>query len=252
MNVFTYWEGPKTAYIDLCHQTLRRHNGDDGFTVYSPDLVRQRATQHLRSTYLDDPYFSSLMPAHRADIIRVELLAAYGGCWIDSDFISMNSFSPLIRSARNRDALYYYSEKYGPTNGVLVSPSGHSMIVEWGQKNLSVFRNLKRMGIIPSPDDRWTSWGKDQLNVVIANSVDPHADLGWDRVQPISYEDLGRFFDTDDIDEKAWTGCYGYMLYNTMFPAWFKQLTHDEILSGPWLISELFRRALGTDHGHVR
>lgn len=238
--MIAYWEGKKPDYIGLCHETLLRHN--PGMVVHTPESIRELG---FMNDYLDDPFYNLLCPAHRADIIRIKFLEKYGGFWIDSDFIACNSFDTLIRSSNLRNALYYYRDSWVATNGILIAPKYHSMIFEWSRKIDCVFANLKRYG---SPNIPWTSFGADQLKVVIDNAIDNHNDLGWDRVQLVSYHDVNRFFDIESVRDKSWPGCYGYMLFNsTGIPKWFKELSETEILEGKWMISHLFRVALGLD-----
>ena len=243
-RVFTYWEGPKPDYIDLCHQTIRKANGNC-FTVLTPESVGEYID--IPYYYYDDhyDYWNSLMPAHRADLIRVEVLSQFGGVWIDSDFIALNSFKPLIEASERNHALYYYHDGDRYTNGFLCAPFNHSMMIEWARNNFAVFLNLKTMGIVPSPNNRWTSFGADQLDAVREHAVDDHRDVSHRRIGPIRYRDMDRFFETENLTGTVWGAAYGYMLFNTGFPEWFKKLDRDQILEGPWMISRLFRFALG-------
>jgi mannosyltransferase OCH1-like enzyme len=190
------------------------------------------------------------MPAHRADIIRIKLLEKYGGVWIDSDFIAMNSFDTLIEVSQRRHTLFYYRDSWQATNGILITPPQHSMIIEWSRKIDCVYSNLKRLQRIPTPNDGWCSFGADQLKVCIENAIDNHQNLGWDRVQLIPYDQLHRYFIKNpphDLRDHAWPGCYGYMLFNTGFPDWFKKESAETILKESWLISLLFRLGLGLE-----
>ena len=256
VNTFTYWEGPKPDYIQLCHETQKRHN-ENNYGLFHSSCYTCLTPENLREfdclkPYLDDEFYNSLHPAHRADIVRVKLLETYGGVWIDSDFISMNSFDTLINSSSRHHKLYYYRDSWQATNGILIAPPRHSIVVEWSRKIDCVFANLKRMKKVGNPYDGWCSFGADQLKVVLNVAIDSHQDLGWDRVQLIPYGDMHRYFQTEDqikdsLRSQVWPGCYGYMLFNTGFPEWFKNLSREEILNGPWVISLLFRLALGLE-----
>lgn len=239
---FTYWEGQCPAYITLCHETLARHNPD--FVVLSKNDVDQA---DFMQDLVNDEFYWRLMPAHRADLIRIRYLEQFGGFWIDSDFIALNSFDVIAEASQRHHAMYYYRDDWQPTNGILFAPPKHSAIVEWSWKNTAVFANLKRMDALPTPHDRWCSFGADQLKVVLATAIDKCQDLTRERVQPIAYHSMERYWSTDDLRGNAWPACYGYMLFNTGFPQWFKGLSREEILSGPWLISYLFRLGLGLE-----
>lgn len=236
--LFTYWEGIKTPYINLCHKALKQHNPE--FVVLTPESIR---SEGLLPDLIDDPFYSSLMPAHRADLIRIRYLER-GGMWIDSDFIPMHSFDNIISASNRQHKLFYYSDDFQPTNGILSAPPAHSAVLEWSWKNTIVFANLKRMNKVPTTSDGWCSFGANQLAVVLRNSIDPCQDLTRERVQPIAYNDMHKYFDYNDVKSAAWPAAYGYMLFNTGFPLWFKGKTEEEILTGTTLISYLFRLSL--------
>lgn len=237
--LFTYWEGPKPDYISLCHQTLKRHNPD--FTILTPADVREELKD-----LVDDPYYKALMPAHRADLIRIRYLR-HGGMWIDSDFIALHPFDNIRRSAEYYRRMYFYSDDFQPTNGILAAPKNHSAVLEWSWKNDAVYANLKRMNVLPTTSSRWCSFGADQLAVVLRNPLDPCQDLTRERVQPIPYDRMDLYFNNSDVKGVAWPAAYGYMLFNTGFPSWFKAKTEKEIISDNTLISYLFRLALGIE-----
>ena len=239
---FTYWEGTCPSYIQLCHETLKHHNPD--FIVLSKEDVQECG---FMQDLVNDEFYWKLMPAHRADLIRIRYLENYGGFWIDSDFIALNSFDLLEESSSRHHALYYYRDDWQATNGILIAPRRHSAIVEWSRNNTAVFANLKRMNAVPTPHDRWCSFGADQLKVVLVNAVDKCQDITRERIQPIPYHSMERYWSTQDVRGNAWPACYGYMLFNTGFPAWFKAVSREEIINGPWLISYLFRLGLGLE-----
>lgn len=237
MWIFTFWEGPKPAYISLCHKSLLRQNaGRARIYDYStlPDYLQE---------FTKDPFFHTLCLPHQADIIRVMLLEREGGMWVDSDFIHLNPMWPLVQTAERQHKLLYYAEKHGPTNGVLAAPPSHLIVSEWAKKIRAVYSNFKRRGRIPTSGE-WTSFGQDQMKVLLPIALEPHQDLGWDRVQLIDYYSKDRFFRAENVKENAWPAAYGYMLFNSSgIPDWFRGLTEQQILNGPWLISYLFRLA---------
>jgi hypothetical protein len=239
-NVWTFWEGSRPAYIELCHDTLRKHVAEKDLHILDYEGVRK----WLPELDIDDPYWRSMMYAHQADIIRVKLLEKYGGTWIDADYICLNPFTPLLQTA-GRGYLLYYKDGHRPTNGILIARRDHPIISEWSRKLDCVYRNHRRLGIHCDPFHRWTAYGGDQMEAVLRNALEPHADIDWDRVQLIPYKQLSRFFEADGcLEDKIWPGAYGYMLFNTGFPDWFKGLSRDQVLTGPWVISLIFQYAL--------
>lgn len=241
MSGFTYWEGPKPAFIEMCHELMEMHN--IMFKVYTENDIRNGAVPGIED-YVNEPLFWKLHPAHRADIIRVKALHNNdGGYWVDSDFICLNNLNPLYDISFNTGKFLYYADSWGPTNGILFAPPGHSLITEWSRKIDAVFAGFVRRGEIPH-SSQWTIFGADQMRVLLPIALEPVQDLGWDRVQLISYQKRESMFETDNVKDKAWMAAYGYMLFNTTgIPDWFRTLNKQDILNGPWLISEIFRIA---------
>ena len=240
--VWTYWDGPVPAYIELCWETMRRHERD-------VRLVSAGTLESLTG-FKPDNYFMEMKPAHRADIARVLLLRGYGGCWLDSDFIMLNNFEPLFRLADDGAFLCYHEHADHPTNGLIVAAKGNMVVEEWHRKVQAVYQNHRLMQT-PPQNLPWTSFGADQLKVIWRNRVTPWVDLGFERVQLVPFEQKARFFTRYPTRKQArlqvWTASYGYMLFNNMFPAHFKSMSRQEILEGDMMISSLFRVALGME-----
>lgn len=47
-------------------------------------------------------YFSKLCPAHQADFVRVNVICDFGGIWLDSDTIVMESLDSLFDFIENK------------------------------------------------------------------------------------------------------------------------------------------------------
>jgi len=250
MNGFAYWEGTKPAFIEMCHDLLLNRN--NGFRIYTEKDIREGVVGGMRD-YVNEPLFWKLHPAHRADIIRIKALANNGGgFWVDSDFISLHSLMSLYNVALVQNKFLYYADSWGPTNGILFAPPGHSLILEWSRKIDAVFAGFVRRGEVPH-SSQWTIFGADQMKVLLPIALEPVQDLGWDRVQLISYQKRDSMFETDNVKDRVWMAAYGYMLFNcTGIPDWFRTLNKEDILNGPWLISEIFRIAYRTTQSFVR
>jgi hypothetical protein len=90
MNVWTYWEGDKPPFIDVCLRSMQRVCHDVNFHIVTPDTINDYLLNTLNPRYLQLP-----QPALRADAIRAALLATYGGWWWDADTIALQSPTSL-------------------------------------------------------------------------------------------------------------------------------------------------------------
>ena len=77
-NIFLYWECKqgckKPEYLDLCLETIKKHNPDISIYVLDEISVRELLPD-LRNDY----EFNDLCIAHKTDYIRSRLLYKYGG-----------------------------------------------------------------------------------------------------------------------------------------------------------------------------
>ena len=84
MNVWTYWEGDRPVFIDVCLSTASRAcAGKVDFHLVTPDNLKI----YLPDGVLDPRYAQLPQPALRADAIRAALLATHGGWWWDADTV---------------------------------------------------------------------------------------------------------------------------------------------------------------------
>jgi hypothetical protein len=86
-KIWTYWEGPRPPYIDLCLESFEKMK-DCGYevTLVTPNNV----AQHLFGTGITERYKRVAHVEQRSDIVRVGLLHKYGGMWFDADTVMLN------------------------------------------------------------------------------------------------------------------------------------------------------------------
>lgn len=84
MTIWSYWEGPRPPFIDLCWRTVQRHNQDA--RLVGPDDVSAMGGRSILESSVGLPH------AIRADLVRAWLLYTHGGIWLDSDVICLAPF----------------------------------------------------------------------------------------------------------------------------------------------------------------
>lgn len=242
IQLFSYWEGKKPAYIEMCEESITKNN--PGFMVLGLEDLPRVMPEY--ASVWGSPFFNAMVPAHRADVVRALYLRPGGAAWIDLDFVCFHSLDPLMGVAEREGKFLYYNDSWGPTNGFLIAPAGHLMAREYADKVLTVYKNMEATQVptkIP-----WTGMGADQLKACLAEALAPHADLKSSRVQLIAWEHRHKFFEQAppaELKLRVWPQAYGYMLYNNSFTPAFKGRTRAEILAEPTVIGEIFRTALG-------
>jgi hypothetical protein len=110
--VWQYWETSDEypngiPYIDLCHQSVDNNtNNGIGYKVI-------RLNEKTVFDYIDiNPFLLNIKGspnqlAQKADYIRAKLLCKYGGIWIDSDSIVLNSMDPIFDKLENLEFYGY-------------------------------------------------------------------------------------------------------------------------------------------------
>lgn len=215
--VFTYWEGPRIPYIELCYETMKK---------YCPNLVRLDETNAHRYVDLPDEYYKIEAINHRVDYLKAKLLHKYGGFWLDADTIVLK---PLpFELLKEKD--------YIGCPGLFGAQKGSKTLEKW----------IKHMDVVIKKKQKFL-WAELILPVVYENNV--HNEVrGIDRkcIAPFLGERvLWIFFTTaTELEKYDLSPTFAVALYNKVFPGWFKKMTEKEILESDYVISELFRKAL--------
>jgi len=146
-NVFTYWEGPKTDLIIDLEKRLRQVCSDNGYHLFELD-------EKSIHSYLDLPdYFNNATHViDISDLVRIELLAKYGGIWIDKDVIAFKGFDHLFEKIENnRDFIVGVPMKnrMGINNAILGASKNSAFYRKWSQHNHEV---------VQRPKEKWANW----------------------------------------------------------------------------------------------
>lgn len=142
INVFTYWEGPKHIYIEMCFKTMKKNLkqckihflNDKNINEYLPEL----------------PKTIKRLPIYQqSDIIRVYLLHKYGGVWIDADTVILKDCRLLFDTDKYDFIGFgnsYLKSQNGypkPSNGVMCSRKNGVLISRVKNKLDKMIYNLR-------------------------------------------------------------------------------------------------------------
>ncbi len=152
LNVWTYWAGPRPAWIDICLESIRR--------------CCKRCTFHLLVPEdLDDCTICSrwreLPPGVGTDCLRAALLYRYGGLWLDADTICIKD--PTILLQQHDPAQFLYSRWPAKPDrviaGYVYSPQGHPIAKMWLDKVNSTLEQAENIG--------WGDLGEKALTPIV-------------------------------------------------------------------------------------
>ena len=91
-NLYLYWVGEEYTLITILRNLIYLHSTNGvGYKIH---LINEKNI----GDYVEDipSYFSSLCPAHQADFVIVNVICKYGGIWMDSDTLVLNSLDSVF------------------------------------------------------------------------------------------------------------------------------------------------------------
>lgn len=126
--VWAYWKGPKTALMELCIESLLRHN--PSCKLFSEQEFVDSMT--VSREHVDR--FRTLTPNQQSDFVRSYQLRHHGGYWMDADCIHFRPlavFDPVLK----KHPVFAYREKAANPNSnlcsALIGANKGSRIIEW-------------------------------------------------------------------------------------------------------------------------
>ncbi len=132
-NLFLYWIGKEYKLISILRNLIYLHSTNGiGYNVI---LI----TPKNINKYLDNipEYFYNLLPAHQADYVRVNIIYKYGGIWLDSDTLVLDSLDSLFDIIDKKDGFLIKENNVRLSNGIFGSKKGTQMMKKW-KDNLKI------------------------------------------------------------------------------------------------------------------
>jgi hypothetical protein len=125
-NVFIYWVGNEYKLIKILRKLMYYHsNNDNNYKIHL--LNDKNITDYLKNI---PEVFHKLQPAHQADYVRVNVIYKYGGIWLDSDTIVMDSLGDLF-DILNKGNGFFIKEGNDICNGVFGSNRETELMHLW-------------------------------------------------------------------------------------------------------------------------
>lgn len=109
--------------------------------------------------YVNDipEYFYNLCYAHQADFIRVNVICDYGGIWLDSDTLVLDSLDSLFDIIDNNKGFLIKQNNDGLSNGIFGSEKGTLFMKEWKNK-------MRKKLDVTNGKIGWTDIGNSMMN----------------------------------------------------------------------------------------
>ena len=137
-NIFIYWVGYEYKLIKILRRIMEL-NCTKG-AGYNLVLIDENNIYD----YIDVPhYFRKLQPAHQADYLRVNVLCEFGGIWLDSDTIVMDSLDSLFDIFKKKDGFFIKQNNEVISNGIFGTKPNTTLMKSWKEdiKNILEMKN---------------------------------------------------------------------------------------------------------------
>lgn len=137
-NVFLYWCGYEYKLISILRNLIYLHSKNGkGYSVHlvTPSNIKE---------FIEIPdFFFDLIPAHQADYARINLICKYGGIWLDSDTLVLNSLDSLFEHLEKGDGFFILQKNIHVCSGVFGSKKSTKLMNLWNKLCKKVLNKKK-------------------------------------------------------------------------------------------------------------
>lgn len=230
LPVWLYWEGDCPAWILECRKTVFTH-------AENVQLIDPSRFDELRNNDRDIT-LTNLCTAHRADFIRAFLLKNFGGIWVDSDCVVMQSLSPVIQLLDTHDFIGY-KERGGYVSNNFMGAKPGSVIADAYYKCIcAILRSGKKL--------EWLTLGSTALTEIINQHNSLWYELQVELVQPICWSQPHAYFLIKDESEHEQTlnkQSYCYMLSANMVGGYMHSNAGSDLLNDKTFFNYLLKQS---------
>ena len=192
-NLFLYWIGHEYKLISILRKLIYLHSTNG--VGYNVVLITHENIQDYIDTI--PSYFYNLCAAHQADYVRVHVVCDYGGIWLDSDTLVLDSLDSLFDIIDNKDGFLITEGYNGLCNGIFGSKKETSFMKLWKKK-------LQTTLDVTNGNIGWTDIG-NSLIMSMFNSYPSLFEnykifIGLNSLYPVSWENCDSEFITKPYD----------------------------------------------------
>lgn len=161
--IWTYWDGDEIPQVvHKCIQTWRKFNPNYRIHV----VTRNKIPEYLPNDDILSMRFTQT-PQQVSDLVRVHLLAKYGGVWSDASNVMNKPLDTLLREHEGYDFIGYtlHGEKLHLENWFFMCTQDNTFVQLWKDE-------MKRIQTFKTLDDYFAD--VKQKNVNTSKISDPH------------------------------------------------------------------------------
>ena len=238
-NVFLYWTGLEYKLIIILRNLIYLHSKNGiGYNVIliTPKNIKE---------YINNipTYFYDMCPAHQADFVRVNVICDYGGIWLDSDTLVLDSLDSLFNLLETSNGFLIKENNNILWNGIFGSRKETDFIKTWKYEMRKILdRTNGKIG--------WTDVGNSLLSSMFNNNSSLFENykifMGLDNLYPVNWNKCcSEFIDKPYENYKNIIRNYQplVVLVNSVYKS-VEHKTTNEILNGKMPINYFINKSL--------
>jgi len=180
-NIFLYWVGKEYSLIQILRNLIYLHSKNGkGYNVI---LITDKNINDYIENIPD--YFDKLVPAHQADFVRVNVICEYGGIWLDSDTLILDTLDTLFDIVENNNGFFIKQNNNTLCNGIFGSKKQTSLMVEWRNQMMKLLDST-------GGNIQWCGIGNFMLRDIYNSDASLYDDYeifnGLDNLYPINFD----------------------------------------------------------------
>lgn len=221
--IYTFWEGYKPPYIDLCMGTWKLP-----YTLLNYSNINE---------YIDLPLdkLKKFSLPIIADIIRVHILFEYGGYWLDTDTIMLGNELPKENmvgdtNVRSNTIGFLHTDKHSDMYRLWVDYQNKiinddNLVIKWNVAGNAFTDNYVK--------------NHTEITIYPVNNMWPETYMIKDNIG--RWEKYRKFYFKDNYHLKDINNDKLIMLHNSWTPDWYKKLSKDDVLNYKCTLSNILK-----------
>ena len=182
-NIYLYWIGKDYKLISILRNLIYLHSTNGiGYNII---LITDKNVNDYIKNIPD--YFNKLCPAHQADFVRVNVICDYGGIWLDSDTLVVDTMDTLFDIIEKKSGFFIRENNEILWNGIFGSKPNTPLMIKWKTEMINILD--KTQGKIG-----WADIGCDLLQSIYNEN-------------PSLYNDCTIFDGLDNLYPVNWNNC---------------------------------------------
>jgi len=158
--LWTYWEGEKPEYIDLCLRSFYIHNSA-WFTI------KILTEKEIDNSLMLNGDFKNLPISQKVDCLRIALLYQYGGMWVDADTLIIKPLIDVYRELENNDFLGIQWDTGKVSNGYIAMKKQSKLGKELLKITNKKIKNVNENNLELIRGYPWVYFGEDTFKNIL-------------------------------------------------------------------------------------